>query len=243
MMLKSWMLAILAVPALAAQTPLQSWPAWKKKYTDYTAAKSSYQVKELNTKLEGSTAPTPLVADEQDLWSWYSEVGAGTEKTAAKTLMDKTYSDLGGHASLMSDFVVAVNTEYSKTANANLIDKYNNVYKPIMAKSLAKGSTGYALHQQYHALTAEQQKSVASSLERPLATKWNTDFTGATDWAAQTTYEKKTIFISNILNGVVTTPAKGKLCYDTLKAARDNGDEGAVRLFEGKMAAILKAAV
>jgi len=236
-MLRHLVILTLVVPSIGGL--IQSWPAWKTKYDTYTASKSAFQLKKINKNIEGSSAPTQ--ASEQELWSWYSQVSAGTEKTAATALMQRTYTNLGGDASVVTDFISKISVEYAKTANADPGPAYTNVYKKITAKDLVSTDTLYPLHQEYHSMTAEQKKTVASSLESPLAKAWDTAFTAATGWAAQDTYKKKTVFMKAIVVGTPADNAHGLKCNTAYLAAVANKDETTMGVFDRKIAAKLAA--
>lgn len=239
-MLKQLVFFALVAPCIGV---LQSWPAWKAAYNTAVAGKSSFEVKLLNKDIEGSVAPT--VTANQPLWTWFSEVHAGTEKTAAQSLMSTTFAGLGGDSSIQNEFTsksaVALN------GAALVKDAYDYYYKILGVPQVTTPTSLIPLHRQYHSMSAEQQKSAKSVLQNAVGAKWDTAFADTatfTSWTGAANYKAKTDIIYSIMNTAGAQPANaaaGKDFYDTYKAASGNSDKDMMSLFDRKMAAKLRA--
>merc|ERR1711920_82094 len=211
---------------------------WKTAYDKEVKDKTVSQGKVINQNIEGSTEP--ISSTQQDLWTWLSNVHAGTEKTAAQSLMQGTFVALGGDDSVLGDFTTKVGAEITKAE----IDKACTVYRDITsAKKLSEDSTHYAWHQMYHSMSAEQQKLAKAALLLSLDKQWDTKWTAVKDFA--TNYKTKTGVIANIMKAQGSTEPKeaknGLEFYTAYKAAVTHSDTELVSLFDRKMAGVLRA--
>jgi len=245
-MFRHLVLALVLPLAAATTTALQSWPAWRKKYNAVVASKSALEVKAINKDIEASSAPTN--SDEQLLWSWFSQVPAGTEKTQAKAAMQEAYTSLGGDTTMMASFISSVTTEYGKTANKDKPKEcYNDVYRAITdvtAPDQGTKPTLYTLHQAYHSMSSEQQKTAEIMMESGLSNAWDTNFklfgNFKTDYKTRT--ESLLIIVALDTATVRTgTGDKGVSCTDAYKKATANNDEKILGLFDRRIAAALAA--
>jgi len=238
-MLRQWVFFALVAPCIGV---IQSWPAWKAAYNTAAAGKSSFEVKLLNKDIEGSIAPT--VTANQPLWTWFSEVHAGTEKTAAQSLMSTTFAGLGGDGSIQNEF--ASKSAIALNGAATTKDAYDYYHKILSVPQVTTPTNVIPLHRQYHSMSAEQQKTAKSSLLSALGAKWDTAFaaTGFTSWTGAADYKAKTGIIYSIMDTTGTRPANaaaGQDFYDTYKAASGNSDKDTMSFFDRKMAAKLRA--
>lgn len=235
--------ALVSCSAGAAPSALQSWPAWKIKYDEAVAGKSAVDVKVVNAAIGGSDAPSN--AKLQVLWSWLSQVPAGTEKTAAQSRMSKALSDAGGEASVLADFASEVATQYAGHAGKP-DDAYNSVYKVITQKAApTSGTTMYNLHQYYHSMSSDQQTAAARSLERGLGVAWDKDWANFDLFTG--TYAKRTEAVAKIIQKtdpkVTQGAGKGDKCQKAYLAAQTAGDKHIMHFFQARMAAALKGDV
>merc|ERR1712217_740202 len=102
---------------------------------------------------------------------------------------------------------------------------------------------GVNLHRQYHAMTAEQRKSVASSLEDGLTVKWDHAFeTDLATWVGLADYSARTTYMENIM-AEATQPAAGSCrpCYAAYQAAKTANDKKGMAIFDRRIAARLAA--
>lgn len=244
-MLSQLVICALVLPCVG--TSIQSWPSWKKEYKKQVAGKSAYVVKVINQQIEGSTAPTETA--KQPLWSWLSQVTDGTEKTEAQSLMQKTFSDLGGESSLISDFISKVAVEFSTRGDPQ--KAYTKVYWPITNDAKLKDSDDmYFLNLAYQSMSSEQKTSVASALEKGLGGEWDKKSKLITSWKADPkVYKDMTDAAMDIVGlGTVTdtttaSDAKGTTCYAAYAAAVKNSDKTAVAFFDRKIATALATAL
>merc|ERR1711920_899807 len=211
---------------------------WKTAYDKEVKGKTGSEVKVINQNIEGSTEPTS--SKQQDLWTWLSNVHAGTEKTAAQSLMQATFFALGGDDSVLGDFTTKVGAEITGAE----IDKACTVYRDITsAKKLSEDSTNYAWHQMYHSMSAEQQKLAKAALLLRLDKQWDAKWKDVADF--KTDYKTKTGVIANIMKAQGSTePTKaenGLKFYTAYKAAVTHSDTELVSLFDRKMAELLRA--
>merc|ERR1712151_34159 len=167
--------------------------------------------------------------------------------TAAQSRMSKSFRDAGGDASMMNDSISAVAVKYQGTNEAGKPDKaYTNVYKVItQEKAPAYDNAYYALHQQYHSMSADQKKTAARSLESGLGAQWDVDWKKFADSANggefKGTYKARTtacLKTMSLVTGTVTA-GKGDLCQKAYTAAKTAGDKHIMRFFERKMMAAL----
>merc|ERR1712151_587362 len=193
-------------------------------------------------------------ATQQDLWAWFSGVPAGTEKSAAQSLMQTQFAALGGDGGIQSDFNNKVTVALHGAADVDVA--YKTIYKLIT--DVAKPTTAApipALHKQSHSFSAEQQKSALSAMQTGLGERW--DHT----WKAGNTpdtepanfnnagYKPKTTVVWAIMNvhaNPAAAPANahaGKKFYDVYLAATQNKDTAVLNLFDRKLVAKLATGV
>jgi len=233
------LVAISALVAPSSGVIIQSWPKWKTSYNTAINGKTVSQVKVINQHIEGSTAPTD--SGEQDLWTWFSNVHAGTEKTAAQSLMQETFVTLGGDTSVLADFKTTVGTSITGAAN---IDKSYTLYREITsATKLGHSDANYEKHQMYHSMSAEQQKLAKAALLLSLDKQWDAKWKGVTDF--KTDYKTRTGIIAKIMDAqgstAPTNTVGGKEFYTAYTAAVKHSDTEAVSFFDRKMAEKLRA--
>lgn len=241
-MLRLLVISALVLPSSAGA--ISSLPAWETAYNTEAGGKSAFEVKLLNKELEASDAPTKQ--ERRDLWSWLSQVSAGTEKTAAQTRMQQAYTGAGGDESMLTDFTSKVMSLYN-TAGTGKDDPdqaYTALYKKIVGKTLPTTTSVLALHQSYHSMSAEQQKSAALSLESGLLLQWDVDWAKFTAFSGHTKYADKT---KDLVQMMTNTPAlgagKGLKCQTAYKAVLADKNERIIGLFNRKIAAALAVSV
>merc|ERR1712050_611729 len=144
----------------------------------------------------------PVGATQLELWSWLTHVSDGPQKTEAKALIAKTYNDKKALTlGLQADFRAELRTAFS--ANAQLVDKYNKVYRTVLGPADEAG-TLLALRNQYHSMTADEQKAVQLALEQPMVEQWDTEWLAVpfhNTWTgAPLTYAGKFNIIAGIMD-------------------------------------------
>jgi len=233
---------------------IESLADFKNQYRTAVSGKTLWSIKELNGNIEGTQAP--VGATQLALWSWLTHVTAGPQKTEAKALIAKTYKDQEGlTGGLHANFVTLLGQQYALTANAALAAKYTNVYRKVLGPADEAGSL-LELRNQYHSMTAVEQKAVRAALEQPLEEQWDTAWQAVpfrNSWRNAVTYAAKFNIIAGIMDpgrvpgtaatGPGSSPDMGTAQFAFFKELVDNADDTLVDKFTHKMAAEISSFV
>merc|ERR1712014_530046 len=215
---------------------------FKEDYRAAVSGKTLWSIKELNSLIEGDTAPvggTPL-----ELWSWLRHVSEGPQKTEAKALIAKTYKDQEGlTGGMKANFMSVLAAKYAD--KTTLVDK-DDVYRKLLGPADEAGSL-LDLRNQYHSMTAAEQEAVHVALEEPLKEKWDEEWRSITFhnyWKGKQTYADAFKVIADIMEpgrsagktGSDPGAGKGKAQWEFFKELVDNADERLINEFTHKMA-------
>merc|ERR1712079_249971 len=225
---------------------IQSLAAFEHEYREEVLHKSLWRVEQINSLIQGAEAP--VGEKELEMWSWLHQVQDGPQKTEAKDLIAKTYTDretlTGG---LKANFLAEITSEIAK--HEKLKEKYD-VYKQLQGPADEVTGSMLDLRNQYHSMTADL-KAVNAALEQLLTDAWETSWRGlpfSNKWKSTAqTYKARFDVIAAIMdpgravNGDGNTPdAAYQDQWNFFKALVDNGDTKMVNHFTHKMAGELK---
>jgi len=239
----AWSLLLRPVDAV-----IESLADFKTQYRAAVSGKTLWSIKELNADIEGAQAP--VGATQLAMWSWLTHVSEGPQKTEAKALIAKTYKDQEGlTGGLQANFRSELARHYALSTNAQLVDKYTKVYRLVLGPADEAGSL-LALRNQYHSMTAAEQKEVQLALEQPMVEQWETEWLAVpfhNTWTgAPLTYAGKFNIIAGIMDpsrsptstAAGTNPGanRGEKQWKFFKALVNNADTRLINDFTHKMA-------
>jgi len=238
----AWSLLLRPVEAV-----IESLAQFKTQYRAAVFGKTLWSIRELNADIEGT--PAPVGATQLELWSWLAHVSDGPQKAEAKALIEQTYKDqVGLTGGLQANFRTELARHYA--ANALLEDKYTKVYRLVLGPADEAGSL-LALRNQYHSMTAAEQKDLQMALEQPMVDQWDTEWQAVpfhTTWAstAPLTWASKFDIIAGIMDPsrtptstvVGTNPGanNGEKQWKFFKELVNNADTRLINDFTHKMA-------